>query len=71
MTEEMTSWLSNLKAGDDILIAGCHFKSNPRRVERTTPSQIIVGMGEFEQRYLKRNGRRIGPSSGWIEMPTN
>lgn len=70
MTDQEKTWLANLKAGDDVIIASViHPKGLPDKVHRITPSQIIIKDGCYSLRYLKRNGRRIGPCSGWIVMP--
>lgn len=70
MTDEMRTWIDNLRAGDDVIIASViHSKGLPDKVHRITPSQIIVKDGCYSLRYLKRNGRQLGPSSGWLIMP--
>lgn len=61
----------NLKKGDPVICASVHQKVVMMHVTRTTPAQIIIKFENTnaEYRYLKRNGRRIGPSSGWLVMP--
>lgn len=70
MTDEMRTWLDNLKKGEEVILCSCYMAGQPMNVHRTTPTQIIILEGGHELRYLKRNGRRIGPSSGWLIMPS-
>lgn len=69
MTEQEKTWLANLKAGDPVIISCVYTADREKRVNRSTPSMVVVESSGMELRYLRRNGRRIGKSAGWLTMP--
>lgn len=69
MTEQ--EWRDNLKAGDTAIIASCHNKGFSRKVERTTPEQIIFKSERCgkEFKFWRKTGRIVGDRSGWLVQP--
>lgn len=71
MTEQEKTWLANLKVGDTAIIASVHNKGFTRKVERTTPEQIIFKSERCgkEFKFWRKNGRIVGEKSGWLVQP--
>lgn len=61
-------WLKTLKAGDEV-DCGQQIK----RVERVTPTQIVIGKGNQEIRFDRQEGRQRGGNSYrrlWLHQVT-
>ena len=65
MNEDYT-WLQNLKEGDKVIVhvsqpGICYHDIS--RVKRVTPKQLILGTGEVETAYWKKDGEMVGGRS--------
>jgi flagellar motor switch protein FliG len=53
------TWLQELKAGDTVLVSR-HPYEDIRTVKRVTPTQIVVVVSNYEERFRKSDGWEIG-----------
>jgi hypothetical protein len=66
----MSAWLESLKAGDEVMVPSRYGAPSILRVDRVTPTQVVVG----SEKYRKSNGYRVGGSTWdcrYITEPTD
>lgn len=51
----MKDWLETIKAGDEVIVVN-NYHQSVVRVDRTTPTQLVIG----SIKYNRRTGRRVG-----------
>ena len=68
MTNEQDKWLANLKAGDDVIVAGGWSGNALRTVERASPTLITVA----GIRYRRNSGWPTGTGyrRTFLQIPT-
>jgi hypothetical protein len=55
----VSDWLSQLKAGDEVVVSG-GFRRRLEKIARVTETQIVICEGTVATRYNRKNGYRVG-----------
>lgn len=58
-------WLAKLKPGDEVMEMWDDRITKVSTVLKFTKTQIVLGSGEAENRYRKKDGRAVGHSDEW------
>lgn len=58
----MSDFFENLQAGDEVILQDSQGRTFLKKVEKTTPTQIIVG----SVRFRKQNGTEVGGGSWYF-----